>query len=137
VVDEEDGDDSIGEIFREAREQRAAEDARRGTPSRGRGGPGGDRARPRREGSGDGKGADGRPRRRSSGPKRETAVAGSAAGEVATQVVAPAGIAASTPAAEDASKSPRKRRRRRGGRKLEGGNAGAPAAAAEIGRAAC
>lgn len=108
--------ESVGAIFREAREQRAADEARRGG---GRSGPGG----ASRSGSGggrrDGAGADGKPRP----PRRKPRVEGEAdpaAAPSETPVVAAA--AAETPAvtAAEGERAPRKRRRRRNGRPVEG-----------------
>ena len=100
----EDGE-SIGEIFKEVREARAAEDAKRGG---GRGGrterSGGRGARgPRKEGEGSG----GERRRR--GPRSERV-------EDDTPDAAPAHAAQTG----DADKAPRKRRRRRRGKPVEG-----------------
>ncbi|MBE2211478.1 MAG: ATP-dependent RNA helicase RhlB [Xanthomonadaceae bacterium] len=100
----EDGE-SIGEIFKEVREARAAEDAKRGG---GRGGrterSGGRGARgPRKEGEGSG----GERRRR--GPRSERV-------EADTPDAAPAHAAQTG----DADKAPRKRRRRRRGKPVEG-----------------
>ena len=123
-------DESIGEIFREAREQRAADDARRGVKPRS--GAGGAGRGPRRSG-------DGEPRReRGPRPPRKT---DEAAGQRPTTqdsapAAAPAPVANDPALAADPARPPRKRRRRRGGRKLEGGDTaaraanGAPASAA-------
>ncbi len=118
-------DESIGQIFREAREQRSAEEQRRGggrsssgqgnRRRSGGGGGGGERGRgERREGAprGDGKPRAPRP------PRPDQAVAGPAA------VVSPA--AAPAPQAEG-ERAPRKRRRRRHGRPVEGAEAAAAA----------
>ncbi|KIJ03003.1 ATP-dependent RNA helicase RhlB [Xanthomonas phaseoli pv. phaseoli] len=112
---DDDAGDSVGTIFREAREQRAAEEQRRGG---GRGGPGGGS----RSGSGggrrDGAGADGKPR-----PRRKPRVEGQApatSAPSATPVVAAAAVEASSTIAADAERAPRKRRRRRNGRPVEG-----------------
>jgi len=131
--------ESVGAIFREAREQRAAEEERRGG-GRGRSGAGGSRSggagsrssggrseagsgsrRPRREKSATdgGKGA-------SDAPHGEAPAAPKPRPQTAATVTdgVPADVAGE-------QRPPRKRRRRRGGRKLEGegGNAvGQPAA---------
>ncbi|MGX5731507.1 ATP-dependent RNA helicase RhlB [Pseudoxanthomonas beigongshangi] len=116
-------DESIGQIFREAREQRSAEEQRRGGgrsssgPGNRRrsGGGGGERGRgERREGAprGDGKPRAPRP------PRPDHAVAGAAA--AANPATAPA------PQAEG-ERAPRKRRRRRHGRPVEGAEAAAVA----------
>ncbi|MCC8363148.1 ATP-dependent RNA helicase RhlB [Lysobacter sp. A6] len=126
-------EESIGSIFKEAREQRAADEQRRGG-GRGKGGPGGGR-------SGAGRPGEGRSgERRERGPrpprKREgEAVVADAArvngnGEAAV-AAAPKPPRPPRPQAQahgqgqagegpDAERAPRKRRRRRGGRRLEG-----------------
>ncbi|AMV00137.1 ATP-dependent RNA helicase RhlB [Xanthomonas citri] len=110
---DEDAGDSVGTIFREAREQRAAEEQRRGG---GRSGPGGSRS-----GSGggrrDGAGADGKPR-----PRRKPRVEGQAPAAAASTEHPVAAAAAQAPSAgvADAERAPRKRRRRRNGRPVEG-----------------
>lgn len=113
-ADDDAAGDSVGTIFREAREQRAAEEQRRGG---GRGGPGGSRS-----GSGggrrDGAGADGKPR-----PRRKPRVEGQApAAAASTEHPVVAAVAAQAPSAgvADAERAPRKRRRRRNGRPVEG-----------------
>ncbi|APP75531.1 ATP-dependent RNA helicase RhlB [Xanthomonas vesicatoria ATCC 35937] len=111
---DDDAGDSVGTIFREAREQRAAEEQRRGG---GRSGPGG----ASRSGSGggrrDGGSADGKPR-----PRRKPRVEGEApiaAAASVPPVVADAAIAA--PSIDvDGERAPRKRRRRRNGRPVDG-----------------
>ncbi|MDH5824537.1 ATP-dependent RNA helicase RhlB [Luteimonas sp. RD2P54] len=120
-----DDGESIGEIFREAREQRAADDARRGTgPGARRSGSGG-----RREGGGAARGERERPRR--ARPERDPAatpaaqpVAEAPAQEPPTAAPAPSG---ESPAGGEGVKPPRKRRRRRGGRRIEGETGAAPA----------
>ncbi|AOD13464.1 ATP-dependent RNA helicase RhlB [Xanthomonas fragariae] len=112
-VDENEGE-SVGTIFREAREQRAAEEQRRGG---GRGGPGSASL----SGSGGGRrdGADGKPR-----PRRKPRVEGQAPATAApteTPMVAAASAEApSTSIVADVERTPRKRRRRRNGRPIEG-----------------
>ena len=114
-------EETIGAIFKEAREQRAADEERRGG-GRSRGGrPGG-----KREGSRDGA-------KREGGPRRERAP-GEARPPRAERPAQPnVAAAAATPAVEG-ERAPRKRRRRRGGRRLENGDAvpaiSAPASAA-------
>ncbi|MBB5865041.1 ATP-dependent RNA helicase RhlB [Xanthomonas sp. 3058] len=112
---DDDAGDSVGTIFREAREQRAAEEQRRGG---GRSGPGG----ASRSGSGggrrDGGSADGKPR-----PRRKPRVEGEAPAAAAptdTPVVAAASVQAPSPTVDDAERAPRKRRRRRNGRPVDG-----------------
>ncbi|MCC4621020.1 ATP-dependent RNA helicase RhlB [Xanthomonas cassavae CFBP 4642] len=112
----DDAGDSVGTIFREAREQRAADEARRGG---GRSGPGGGGSR---SGSGggrrDGGSADGKPR-----PRRKPRVEGeapvAAVASVSPVVADAATVAPSINA--DGERAPRKRRRRRNGRPVEGG----------------
>jgi ATP-dependent RNA helicase RhlB len=118
---EEADDESIGEIFREAREQRAADDARRGIKPKGGSGRG-----PRG-------GKDGETRReRGPRPPRATPAEEKAAAPVApaAQEAAPAAVQADTVPAADPARPPRKRRRRRGGRKLEGAEGAQPASGA-------
>ncbi|UXA54738.1 ATP-dependent RNA helicase RhlB [Xanthomonas prunicola] len=114
---DDDAGDSVGTIFREAREQRAAEEQRRGG---GRSGPGGGS----RSGSGGGRrdggsaGADGKPR-----PRRKPRVEGQAPATAAPTehpVVAAAAAQAPSTIVADAERAPRKRRRRRNGRPVEG-----------------
>jgi len=114
--DNEDGD-SIGEIFREVREARAAEDAKRGG---GRGGRPADGRGPRSGPRSSGEGGE-RPRRtRTPRPKPEGEAVPVAAAVPATPppVIDAAGaVAAAMP---DESRPPRKRRRRRRGQRVEG-----------------
>ena len=107
-------DESIGQIFREAREQRAADDAKRGG---GRSGSRGGRGKPGGSGGRSGERAHGERRPRAAGkpadaeatqPKPETAVVAGAEGE----------------------RAPRKRRRRRGGKRVGEGEAAAAARSA-------
>ncbi|GGJ97142.1 ATP-dependent RNA helicase RhlB [Luteimonas terricola] len=118
--------ESVSEIFREAREQRAADDARRGG---GRRDGGGGRSPGPRAGS---------EARRERAPRKpraaqdETVVAAmpaeavsadavptAAAPAVASAPAAPASAGGTTPGAEG-ERAPRKRRRRRGGRRVNG-----------------
>ncbi len=129
----EDEEESIGEIFKEAREQRAADEARRGGGSRGRGGhgAGGGAGRSRsgeaRSGGSSGEG------RRERGPRPPRKPEDAPRPQVANAASAPAveGIEPRRQRGEDASEQdrPRKRRRRRGGRRVEGGEAVAQNAA--------
>ncbi|KWS05967.1 ATP-dependent RNA helicase RhlB [Lysobacter capsici AZ78] len=137
--------ESIGAIFKEAREQRAADEERRGggRSRSGSGGPGGAGRGGRSEGRRDGA----PPRRpRSEGGPAKSAEAKPVEGAPA-QDGAPAAprpprkprvegaavnpdAAAANPAAAEGERAPRKRRRRRGGRRIEGAEgAQAPAAA--------
>ncbi|MGE8208082.1 MAG: ATP-dependent RNA helicase RhlB [Stenotrophomonas rhizophila] len=129
----EDGDEneSVGQIFREAREARAAEEQRRGGGSSGRGGKPSAGGRGERRAPGE-RSADGKPRR-----ERKPRVEGDAPVEgevkpqaaVAQAAVAPADApsAADSPAVEG-ERAPRKRRRRRHGRPVEGAEGAAPQA---------
>ncbi len=107
--------ESIGEIFKEAREQRAADEARRdGGRSRGgrgerAGGRSGERRGPRTEGRAEGEGEGERRERRPRGPK-----------PVVEGVEAASTPTPAAPAHGDAEKAPRKRRRRRRGKPVEG-----------------
>ncbi|WP_330948275.1 ATP-dependent RNA helicase RhlB [Thermomonas sp. LB-4] len=109
--------ESIGEIFKEVREARAAEDAKRGG---GRGGRSGGPRSGERSGSSERRSGEGR------GPRspRKPRVEGDAAA-----APKPA-VAQAQPAAAEGDAPARKRRRRRGGRPLEGAEGAAPAQAA-------
>src|SRR5690606_27584252 len=112
---DDEGGESVSDIFREAREQRAADEERRG---------GGRKA----GGSGSGGSRDSRgrgprkPRAAGAGKQEATAVAASAAPTAAASA-----STAATPAVEG-ERAPRKRRRRRGGKRVEGGEGSAPQA---------
>lgn len=116
-------EESVGAIFKEAREARAAEEERRGggrSRSGGAGGGGAGRGGPGRRESG----PTGRPRRESPAVNA-SAVESAAVAGVATTVAASATIAADVAAPAtgvdgEVARPPRKRRRRRGGRKIEG-----------------
>ncbi len=117
-------DESIGEIFREAREQRAADEQRRGGGRSGgtRSGSGGSGRSPggprSRSGSGSGS-ADGKPR--APRPPRPEPDAAPDAATAAVQAVSPAAVQAKPEGATaEGERAPRKRRRRRNGRPLEG-----------------
>ena len=122
----EDDGDSIGEIFREVREARAAEDAKRGG-GRGRGERSGGRGE--RSGSGErrpstGSGQARRGPRKPRPPRAEGEVPAVATPAAQPQAAAPANAAnVATPEGE---RPARKRRRRRGGRRIEGQDAAAP-----------
>jgi ATP-dependent RNA helicase RhlB len=121
----EDGE-SVSAIFKEAREQRAADDARRGiAPRGGRSGTGPGRGP--RTGSGSGTAASGSASDESRrGPRPPRPPRKVEEGTPVTAVAMPAAITASAvpvAADADADRAPRKRRRRRGGRKLEGAEA--------------
>ena len=111
--------ESIGEIFREVREARAAEDAKRGGGrSRSGGRDGGGRGERREGGSRSGEGRGPRPPRK---PRPEPAQATGKTGEKAP-------LQPQLALAEGDEHAPRKRRRRRGGRRVDGA-APQPAAA--------
>ncbi|WP_140726433.1 ATP-dependent RNA helicase RhlB [Pseudomonas sp. Hp2] len=107
--------ESVGEIFREAREQRAADEQRRG------GGRSGSGERARGEG-------ERRPRRRKPKPEGEGQAQAAAVAEPARPASAPAPVVAEG----GEERAPRKRRRRRRGRPVEGAGeaAAGPAPAA-------
>src|SRR6476469_703907 len=101
-VDAAEGE-SVSAIFKEAREQRAAEDLRRGIKPRS-----GERSSAGRSGSAE----------RGPSPPRKPAAAAVAAAPAAA---APASMVVSD--VPDADRAPRKRRRRRGGKRIEGAEA--------------
>ncbi|UOV04054.1 ATP-dependent RNA helicase RhlB [Pseudoxanthomonas sp. F37] len=106
-------EESIGQIFREAREQKAADEERRGGGRKpGGAGGAGRREGGRREGPRSGEGKP-RPPRAPRPPRPE----GEAAAPVAQAAEVPRPEAAALPEGE---RKPRKRRRRRHGRPLEG-----------------
>jgi ATP-dependent RNA helicase RhlB len=108
--------ESIGAIFKEAREQRAADEERRGG-GRSRGGKDGARSGGRREGGS----RTGAPRARSErAPGEAHAPRPPRAEAPATPAAPQAAPVAANVAANEAGHAPRKRRRRRGGRKIEG-----------------
>lgn len=116
--------ESIGSIFKEAREQRAADEERRGG-GRARGGkPGGGRSEGRREG---GRREGGRAESRDGAPRGERKPRPQPVVDAAAQ--AHQAVEAATPPTGDAERAPRKRRRRRGGRRIEGAEAATQAAA--------
>ncbi|GAB3065425.1 ATP-dependent RNA helicase RhlB [Stenotrophomonas tumulicola] len=120
--EEADENESVGQIFREAREARAAEEERRGGGRSGK--PSGGRGE-RRDGERSGE-------RRPRGPRKPRVEGGQVAanGEGVAAVVAEAAVqapsapradaAAQDPALQDGERKPRKRRRRRNGRPVEG-----------------
>lgn len=114
--------ESIGAIFKEAREQRAADEERRGGGRSRTGGPG----KGRSEGRGEGRRGDGR---RSEGG-RDAAPRGERKPrpQPAAEAVAPANPVASPVVSlpDDSERAPRKRRRRRGGRRIEGADGTVP-----------
>ena len=124
VVEGAEPEESIGAIFKEAREQRAADEERRG------GGGRGGKPRSGRTGGRSGeRAASGERRERTPRPPRqregEPATADVAAGstQAATQ---PKPQRAAHPGADahpEGERAPRKRRRRRGGRRIEGADA--------------
>ncbi len=124
-VDAEEGE-SIGEIFREAREQRAADDARRGIAPRG------GRSGSTRAPAGAAKGP--RPPRPPRAPRADEAEAPAVTVVEVADAAPPAAPVRSAPAAPatdaEGERAPRKRRRRRGGRKVAGADATADAGTA-------
>ncbi|SFL04511.1 ATP-dependent RNA helicase RhlB [Lysobacter sp. cf310] len=122
--------ESIGAIFKEAREQRAADEERRG----------GGRSGSRSGGSRDGGRREGGPRREGSRSERPRREAGAAAPAAAAEGAAPrpprperkprpegaAAPVAAAPAAVEGEHAQRKRRRRRGGRRIEGAEGATP-----------
>jgi ATP-dependent RNA helicase RhlB len=120
VVETEEGDtdDSLSTIFREAREARAADGAKRTGGRSGSGGPGGRSSGPRpggprSSGSGSSSSGSGERRERTPRPPRETDVAPKPA-------VAQVAAAAAIPNAVEGERGPRKPRRRRGGKRIDG-----------------
>ncbi|RPD83828.1 ATP-dependent RNA helicase RhlB [Luteimonas sp. 100069] len=131
-LDPEDGE-SIGEIFKEVREARAVEDAKRGggRSAGGGRGAGGGRSGPGARASGsEGRGERGprKPRRRPEDAAADAAPAAPAAA-AAPVIDAAAAVAQATP---DESRPPRKPRRRRGGKKVQGAAAPQPGVAAAV-----
>ncbi len=131
VAEGEDGDndDSLSTIFREAREARAADDAKRGGGRSGgrdgrSSGPGGSRSGER---SGPRSGSSGERPARGPRPARDPSAQVAANGNAtATPPAADpnlANIAVQTPATTEGERGPRKRRRRRGGKRIDDGNA--------------
>ncbi|KOQ71454.1 ATP-dependent RNA helicase RhlB [Stenotrophomonas maltophilia] len=121
----EDGDEneSVGQIFREAREARAAEEERRGGGrSGGRSGAG---RGERREGERSGERRSRGPRKpRVEGEQGATApVEGAGSGTQAPRPPRPPRAEGAPELAADGERKPRKRRRRRHGRPVEGGEA--------------
>ncbi len=137
--EEGDNDDSLSTIFREAREARAADDAKRGggrsgSGGRSSGGPGGrgssgPRTGAPRSSSGTGSSStSGERRERTPRPPRDPnappkpAVADPAVAQPAVAQVAAAGV----PNAAEGERGPRKPRRRRGGKRIDGGEGANP-----------
>ena len=104
--------ESVSAIFKEAREQRAAEDERRGVTRGGGRGAGGSS----RSGASGSRGAAGA----ASGPRRERTPRPPRAAEAAPPPAVQAAPAAAEVIAADVDRAPRKRRRRRGGKRIEG-----------------
>ena len=129
VVEGEDGDsdDSLSTIFREAREARAADDAKRGggrsgSVGRSSGGPGGRSSGPRTgaprssSGTGSSSGSGERRERTPRTPRDPNAEPKPAIAQPAVAQVAAAGV----PNAAESERGPRKPRRRRGGKRIDG-----------------
>jgi len=114
--------ESVSEIFREAREQRAAEDARRGGPRKASGGRGSG-------GGGRGAGGESRGERGPRPPRRRKEEAGDAAAAAPARPQAARAAEAPVGVGEEPARPPRKRRRRRRGRSIEGAEANPPQAA--------
>ncbi|MCC7248844.1 MAG: ATP-dependent RNA helicase RhlB [Lysobacter sp.] len=132
-TDAGDEDDSISTIFREAREQRAADDAKRGKSGSGSrsGGPGGRGRSGERSGGPRSSGGERRERTHERGPRpprdaQAQASNGDAHPAAAAIPASPAPNAAIAQA-PDSERAPRKRRRRRGGMRIDGGDASAQA----------
>jgi ATP-dependent RNA helicase RhlB len=134
--------ESVGAIFKEAREQRAADEERRGGKSRSGGGGSGGSGRGR---SGEGRTGERRPPR---GPKPDAVSAEGASarpprdpkpGVIKHEAAKPA-VEGATPVADASGEgvpATRKRRRRRGGRRVEGaGEGSASTAPRAVGKAA-
>ncbi|MEN5040547.1 ATP-dependent RNA helicase RhlB [Stenotrophomonas sp. TWI1149] len=118
---EGDENESVGQIFREAREARAAEEQRRGGGSSSRGGkPSGGRSERRAPGE---RSADGKPRRERK-PRVEgeqpVAAVDAVDTEAKPQLAPTAAPSAEGSPAVEGERAPRKRRRRRHGRPVEG-----------------
>lgn len=114
-------DESIGQIFREAREQRSAEEQRRGGGGRrsgGGSGSGGGRGRGERREGGQGERKPRAPRP----PRADHAAAATPA--PAERPPRPEGERAPHPERAEGERGPRKRRRRRHGRPVENADAG-------------
>lgn len=114
-------DESIGQIFREAREQRSAEEQRRGGGGRrsgGGSGSGGGRGRGERREGGQGERKPRAPRP----PRADHAAAATPA--PAERPPRPEGERAPNPERAEGERGPRKRRRRRHGRPVENADAG-------------
>lgn len=128
-IDDEDGE-SINEIFKEVREARAVEDAKRGggrgagAGAGGRGAPGSRGPRP--AGSGEARGERGPRKPRPPRVEGEQAAATPAVAAAQPVIDAAGSVAQAMP---DESRPPRKRRRRRAGKKIEGAEGAVPQAA--------
>ncbi|MBX9400715.1 ATP-dependent RNA helicase RhlB [Lysobacter sp. BMK333-48F3] len=127
--------ESIGAIFKEAREQRAADEQRRGGGRSRSGGSGSGSGRGgRSEGRRDGAPRRERPRSEDGAPAAAVAAGGEAAAPRPPRAPRAEGAAPAAAPAVEGERAPRKRRRRRGGRRIEGAEgAAAPAAAAPTG----
>jgi len=116
--EEGDNDDSLSTIFREAREARAADDAKRGGGRRDGGrssGPGGrSRSGERSGGPRPGGSGSGERRERTPRPPRD-------ANAAPKPDIAAVAAATAIPNAAEGERGPRKPRRRRGGRRIDGG----------------
>jgi ATP-dependent RNA helicase RhlB len=121
--EEGEADDSIGAIFKEAREQRAADEQRRGGGGRRGAGAGGGDGRSRGRGAGPRERTGDGHRERAARPPRkpDAARAPAPAGEAAQSAAGAAQQAFVTAPGVEGERAPRKRRRRRGGKRIEGG----------------
>jgi ATP-dependent RNA helicase RhlB len=121
--EEGEADDSIGAIFKEAREQRAADEQRRGGSGGRRGAGAGGDGRGRGRGAGPReRGGDGH-RERAARPPRKPDAARAATGEAVQSAAGAAQQAFVTAPGVEGERAPRKRRRRRGGKRIEGAEA--------------
>jgi ATP-dependent RNA helicase RhlB len=122
VVEGAEPEESVSAIFREAREQKAADDERRGggrgKPGAGRSSPGGGRPGERRP---HGERGPRPPRKREGEPA--AAVDAAQAQPVAAAPKPPRAPQVAAAGGPDAERAPRKRRRRRGGKRIEGADA--------------
>jgi ATP-dependent RNA helicase RhlB len=128
---DEDAGESIGTIFKEAREQRLADEQRRGGGRSGSGGSSRSGSGPSRPRSGSAAPASDRGPRPPRPPRTETPVVSATVAAAPTSAV-PATAGAVPAGASDVARPPRKRRRRRHGVPLEGAVANATAPQAQL-----
>ncbi|MFL6588441.1 MAG: ATP-dependent RNA helicase RhlB, partial [Luteimonas sp.] len=124
VVEGAEPEESVSAIFREAREQKAADDERRGggrgKPGAGRSSPGGGRPGERRP---HGERGPRPPRKREGEPAAAVDAAQAASQPVTSAPKPPRAPQVATAGGPEAERAPRKRRRRRGGKRIEGADA--------------